>query len=157
MVRTYIRKGPVDGQDQKGRFIPGNKLGRGRPLGSHNQRTLAEKRLAEEEEGKTAISIHSRSVLDSIVADLGGEGALSTAEMILARRCAWLTTMCESLERKAAPLEPAEVSSYVLMTGHLARTLRALGLKRRPRDITPSLKDYLAAAKRPESSDDLDA
>jgi hypothetical protein len=144
-------------KDSNGRFLPGHKFGKGRIVGSHNKRTLAEKRLAEEEEGTTAIAIHSRSVLDSIVSDLGGEGALSTAEMILARRCAWLTTMCESLERKPAPLEPAEVSSYVLMTGHLARTLKALGLKRQPRDITPSLKDYLAAARQPENPDDLDA
>jgi hypothetical protein len=146
------------GHDEGGRFTPGHKKVGGRRPGSLNKLTATERLLAEEEEGKTAIAIHSRAVLASIVADLGGPEALSTAQMILARRCAWLTTMCESLERKPAPLEPGEISSYVLMTGHLARTLRALGLKRVPRDTTPTLQAYLAAARAPaESSDDLDA
>jgi hypothetical protein len=35
------------------------------------------------------------------------------------------------------------------LTSHLTRTLSVLGLKRQPRDITPTLKDYLDAVRQP--------
>jgi hypothetical protein len=36
------------------------------------------------------------------------------------------------------------------MTNTLTRTLGALGLKRSPRDVTPTLQDYLLAVKNPQ-------
>jgi hypothetical protein len=97
-----------------------------------------------------------RALLTNIVTDLGGEAVLPTAELQLAQRCAWISTQCEILEEKAAAAPLLELSAYATLTGHLTRTLTALGLKRQPRDVTPRLKDYLAAVRQPEPEDEED-
>jgi hypothetical protein len=61
--------------------------------------------------------------------------------MQLARRCAWVSVQCEALECS----EPFDVTAYTTMMGHLSRTLKVLGLKRQPRDVTPTLQSYLEA------------
>jgi hypothetical protein len=141
-----------NGQDARGRFLPGHKLAKGRPLGSHNKATATERLLSEK--GQSATGVRFYDVLASIISDLGGPEALSTAQLQLARRCAWVSVQCEALEKKAA-FEPSDVTAYTMMMGHLARTLRVLGLKRQPRDVTPSLKEYLAAARAPIETDDI--
>jgi hypothetical protein len=93
------------------------------------------------------ISVRFHSLLVNIVNDLGGKGALSTGQLQLAKRCAWVSVQCEALERKEI-FEPADVTAYVSMMSNLARTLKTLGLKRQPRDVTPTLQSYLEARKR---------
>jgi hypothetical protein len=64
------------------------------------------------------------------------------------------------MEQRAAEGEAFDVTAYGTLTGHLSRTLNLLGLKREPRDVTPTLKDYLYAAQHPadpEGPDNLDA
>jgi hypothetical protein len=80
-----------------------------------------------------------------IVNDLGGQEALSTGQLQLARRCAQISVECEAMERRAAEGLPLDVVGYVALVGCLTRALRTLGLKREPRDVTPTLRDYLAA------------
>ena len=41
--------------------------------------------------------------------------------------------------------EPLNAIAYGTLTGHLTRTLNALGLKREPIDVTPALHRYLDA------------
>jgi hypothetical protein len=123
-------------------FQPGNKLSKGRPRGARNK----------EPEGRPlspATAARFRSVLTNIVNDMGGEDMLSTAQTSLARRCAWLSIQCEMIEQR----EPFDLGAYALMVGHLARVLRVLGLKREPRDMTPTLKTYLDATREPASDE----
>jgi hypothetical protein len=47
--------------------------------------------------------------------------------------------------QKATAGEPLDLAAYGMLTGHLGRALRILGLKREPRDVTPTLEQYLAA------------
>jgi hypothetical protein len=56
------------------------------------------------------------------------------------------------MEQRAAAGEPFDLTAYSTATGHLGRTLKLLGLKRQPRDETPSLRDYLDAARQPDGA-----
>jgi hypothetical protein len=90
--------------------------------------------------------------MQRMAADLGGAGNLSAGEQQLIRRAAMISVTCEQMEQKAAAGEPFDLTIYATATGHLGRTLRLLGLKRVPRDTTPSLRDYLDAARQPDGA-----
>ena len=79
-----------------------------------------------------------------------GKGSYRRDKIQLARRCAWISTQCEVLERRAEPGQPVDLTLYTMLTGHLTRTFGVLGLKRQPRDVTPTLQDYLKAVRQPE-------
>ena len=89
-----------------------------------------------------------RDLISDHTSDLGGEDALSTAERVLIRRAAMLTLQAELMEQRFAQAEGGEASAkqletYQRTTNTLRRTLEALGLSRRQRDVTPSLSSYL--------------
>ena len=80
------------------------------------------------------------------LSDLGGEDSASEAEKAIVRRAACLIVELEQLERKFA-LNGCASSAQLLEYGRASNTLRRLletvGLQRRPRDVTPSLDEYL--------------
>jgi hypothetical protein len=94
-----------------------------------------------------------RSLVVSIVSDLGGQDNLSTAQLQLARRCAMISTHCETMEQAVAAGQDFDATVYGTLTGHLTRALKALGLKRQPRDVTPTLQHYLDAARQEDASE----
>jgi hypothetical protein len=153
MSRNATPKPLVAGQDRKGRFTKGNKLGPGRRLGSRNRPYDTGTKLLLEGKNQSAAARRFCSLLLGIVSDLGGQDALSTGELQLARRCAQISVQCEIMEQKAAEGETFDVTGYGILTGHLTRALRAIGLKRVPRDVTPTLQDYLDAAQPSDASD----
>jgi hypothetical protein len=91
-----------------------------------------------------------RDLVDDIVNDLGGRGGLSTGQMQLARRCAWISAQCEVMEQRHVPGDTATLLVYGVLTGHLARAFRSIGLERRL--PTLSLTDYVAAVHGAESA-----
>ena len=132
-----------NGQDARGRFARGHKLAKGRPLGSRNTSYTPPQ----------ALTIRRfRDLVGGIVRDLGGSDELSTGEMQLARRCAYISTMCEIMEAKPI-MEVAELATYGTLTSHLARSLKLLGIKRQLRDVTPTLRDYIQATRQPGSDE----
>ena len=77
------------------------------------------------------------------VADLGGDQNVSEAERAIIRRAAVIITELERMERDFALSEGApgipELEMYQRMANTMRRLLEALGLQRRPRDVTPHL------------------
>ena len=59
------------------------------------------------------------------------------------KRCAMISVACELMEKEAISGQPLNAIAYGTLTGHLTRTLNALGLKREPIDVTPALYEYL--------------
>jgi hypothetical protein len=102
-----------------------------------------------------------RRVKDAIadhLSDLGGEEHASVAERSLVRRAAVLTAELERLEVRFALAGADEVRAddlelYQRGTNTLRRALESLGLRRRPKDITPTLDQYL----RRRQADDADS
>jgi hypothetical protein len=87
-----------------------------------------------------------RETLAELVTDLGGPENLSAAERNLLRRASVLTTELTRIEEALAnspDILPELILLYAKASGNLRRLLEAVGLRRRPRDITPSLHDYL--------------
>ena len=90
---------------------------------------------------KDLISLH--------LADIGGEDAASAAERSIIRRACVMTVELERLETKFAAAGQAtaeDLDLYQRTAGNLRRLLEAIGLKRRPRDVTPTVQEYLEPA-----------
>ncbi len=88
-----------------------------------------------------------RDLIDDAVADLGGESMISSAEMILIRRASMLCLQAELMEQRwsdnGGEADAKQIETYQRTTNTLRRTLESLGLKRRPRDVTPSLGELM--------------
>jgi hypothetical protein len=94
-----------------------------------------------------------RDVIDLHLADLGGADVVSEAEASIVRRAATLTIELERLEARFSTSEapPADLDLYQRTANSLRRLLEAVGLKRVPRDVTPSIGSYLAS-REPEAA-----
>jgi hypothetical protein len=83
------------------------------------------------------------------VADLGGIEHCSTAEQSLCRRAANLELQLELIERfwagNGGQASERTLHLYQRVTSSLRRVLESLGLQRRQKDVTPTLKEYLDA------------
>jgi hypothetical protein len=138
--------GDMIGQDAKGRFIKGNKLSRGRKTGARNKPPVMAEKL------RSGPAVRLRELMERMTSDLGGAENLTEAERQLIRRAAMISVTCEQMEHRAALGESFDLTAYATATGHLGRTLKLLGLERQPRDETPSLRDYLDAARQPDGA-----
>jgi len=96
-------------------------------------------------DGRSASARRFKDILAAVVADLGGASELSEAQRQLCRRVALLSLQCEAEEGRAVAGEAIDFDSYGTMVNVLARTLRTLGLKRIPRDVSLDLQSYLRA------------
>ena len=93
-----------------------------------------------------------KDIIASHISDLGGIDNCSAAERSLIRRAAVLTTELEQLETKfatAGQADAGDLEIYQRCANSLRRLLEAVGLRRRPRDIAPSLSDYLVEREEP--------
>ena len=92
-----------------------------------------------------------RDLIGVHLSDLGGEEACSEAELSIVRRAALLTLELEVLEAKFEAEDGAslkQLECYQRTANSLRRLLESVGLKRRPKDITPDLATYLATKRR---------
>jgi hypothetical protein len=102
---------------------------------------------------------HGRQCLSScgyshrMAFDLGGRENLTEAQQQLIRRCAMISARGELMEAETVQGKPLNAIAYGTLTGHLTRTLNALGLKREPIDVTPVLNEYLSTL--PAENQDL--
>jgi hypothetical protein len=88
-----------------------------------------------------------RRCKDIIAAHLSDVPDASTAERSIIRRASVMTVELERLEAKFATAGEAnerDLDLYQRTAGNLRRLLEAVGLQRRPRDVTPTLEEYLA-------------
>jgi hypothetical protein len=79
-----------------------------------------------------------------LTADLGGPEAITAAKAELIKSAAVHGAMLEHLAAEWISGVPIDELRYVAIANGQRRLLVELGLERRSRDVTPSLKDYLA-------------
>ena len=97
-----------------------------------------------------------RDLISLHLSDLGGENVASEAERSIIRRCAALTVELERMEAVfalAGEATPESLDLYQRVANSLRRLLESIGIKRVPRDITPTLAEIaneIAASKREE-------
>ncbi len=85
-----------------------------------------------------------RDLFEAHAADLGGANSLSEAQRSLIRRCATIEVQLEQIEGRLAQGGSSDLRTYATAAGHLRRILETLGIERKPRDITPTLEQYIA-------------
>jgi hypothetical protein len=89
-------------------------------------------------------------VLQAFISDLGGRDDMSEAQYQVAKRCAALTVKCEMDEALMVAGEPVNMDAFGRNVSRLGRELQRLGfkgLRRRPKDVTPSVRQYAARAR----------
>jgi hypothetical protein len=89
-----------------------------------------------------------KDLLSDHIADLGGNDVVSHSERMLVNRASMLALQLEMLEKRFAENDGVgsneDLQVYQRLVNTLRRTLQVLGLRRRPRNITPSVDSYLA-------------
>ncbi|TRC76887.1 hypothetical protein FJV83_24195 [Mesorhizobium sp. WSM4307] len=98
-------------------------------------------------DGRTVWVRRLADLMALITLDLGGEDAISEMERGLVRRIATQQVAIEKLEAAFAQDGAADDKALDLhqrLSNTLRRNQEALGLKRRSKDITPTLDAYLA-------------
>ncbi len=104
-------------------------------------------------DAKSAWSRRFHDLVVGHVTDLGGADLLSEAQFSLIRRAAAIECELERLDARLSRDEPVDMDAYARVAGHLRRLFETLGLERKPRDVTPTLEQYLAATERAHAGD----
>jgi hypothetical protein len=86
----------------------------------------------------------ARHCIERLTSDLGGD--LSAGERQLVERAALLSVVLSDFETKWVGGQQIALSDYLAALNTFRRLLVSLGLRRRPKDVTPSVADYLAEA-----------
>lgn len=97
-------------------------------------------------DGRSAWVRRAKDLIEIHTADLGGPDNASAAEQSLVRRACVLTVELEQLEAKFAQAGQAstdDLDVYQRCASSLRRLLEAIGIQRRPRDITPTIDDII--------------
>jgi hypothetical protein len=96
-------------------------------------------------DGRTRAAQGVSKTINAIATDLGGAEHLSTGEHQIIRRAALTGAMLEDMAARWLMGEPVDPALYATLSNAERRLLETVGLKRRPRDVTPSLSQYLAS------------
>ena len=103
------------------------------------------KRLFVEGDGRSPWARRWRDLIELHAGDLGGIDVLSEAQFSLIKRAATIEVELELSEGRMSMGEEVDLDIFTRSVSHLRRILETLGIERRPRDITPTLREYLAA------------
>jgi hypothetical protein len=96
-------------------------------------------------DGRSTWVRRAKDLCHAHLVDLGGYDNASAAERSIVRRVAVITTELENLERRFALAGFAtaeDLGLYLTAANSLRRLLEAVGLQRRPRDVTPDPLAY---------------
>jgi hypothetical protein len=87
-------------------------------------------------DSSSAWSRRYRDIVAGHVSDLGGQAALSEAEISLIKRVSTLELECEQAEGRLSMGQEIDLDLFQRMTNSLRRVLETLGLERKARDVT---------------------
>jgi hypothetical protein len=97
-------------------------------------------------DGRSMWVRRAKEIIADHISDLGGIENCSAAERSIVRRASTLTVELERLEAKfatAGEASTADLETYQRCANTMRRLLEAVGLRRRPRDVTPTLGELL--------------
>jgi hypothetical protein len=97
-------------------------------------------------DGRTRAFQAVTKVIAAIESDLGGSEHLSVAEQQIITRAALTGAMLEDMGVRWLSGETVDPGLYATLSNAERRSLEAVGLRRRPRDVTPkSMREYAAS------------
>jgi hypothetical protein len=115
------------------------------------------KRLFDGVDGRNPWVRRARDLIRGHTQDLGGPDNASAAERSIVRRAAVITTELEQLEARfalAGIANPDDLALYFQGANNLRRLLGSIGLRRRARDVTPTLAQYLDAVHQQQTDEE---
>jgi hypothetical protein len=111
-------------------------------------------------DGRSVWARRLRDLVKLHLSDIGGRSVASEAEFSIVRRASAITVELERLELRFAeanlagqPPDPVDFDLYLRGANSLRRLLEAVGLQRRPKDVTPPLREYLGNIERAEAAE----
>jgi hypothetical protein len=93
---------------------------------------------------RTAAYRETAKLINEIEADYGGSDRLSTGERQLIQRAAVLGAVLTDTESRWIESGKIDPTQYCTVVNAQRRVLETIGLRRRPRDVTPSVAEYVA-------------
>jgi len=96
-------------------------------------------------DGRTRPALAFKTAVGDFVSDLGGDAAVSRAELELIRRAAGLSVLAAQIEAEIVNGDKVAIDRYTATINAQRRLLVTLGLKRRARDVTPDPLEYARA------------
>ena len=103
-------------------------------------------------DGRSLIARRYRDIAAQIAADQGGADRCSEARAQLIRRFAAAAVMAEAMEAQLANGESIDVAEHALLSSTLVRLASRIGIDRRAKNITPTLREYLSRSRSNEAA-----
>jgi hypothetical protein len=100
-------------------------------------------------DGRTSIARRYKDIFSAILVDQGGEDRCAEARIQLVRRFAAAACLAEQLETNLANGVQVSISEHALLCSTLSRLAARIGIDRIPRNVSPSLSEYLDAQVEP--------
>jgi hypothetical protein len=94
-------------------------------------------------DGRSLIARRYRDIVSAIASDQGGADRLSETRLQLIRRFAAAACLAEQLEARLARGEQIDIQEHSLIVSTMVRVAQRIGVDRVPRDVAPSLAEYL--------------
>jgi hypothetical protein len=94
-------------------------------------------------DGRSALARRFRDLVSAYIADMGGIDNCSEVKIGLLRRLAAASVLAEAIEAKAMNGVDIDLSEFCNLASTTVRLSSRVGIERKPRDVTPSLHEYL--------------
>jgi hypothetical protein len=94
-------------------------------------------------DGRSAMARRFKDITSAVLTDQGGAHQCSESRLQLVRRFAAAAVLAERMEARLARGEQIDVAEHAVLCSTLVRIAQRIGINRVPRDVTPSLADYL--------------
>lgn len=94
-------------------------------------------------DGRSVIARRYRDITNAILGDQGGIDRCSESRLQLIRRFAAAAVLAEQLESRLANGETIDINEHATLSSTLVRLSAKIGIDRVPRDVTPTLAEYL--------------
>lgn len=94
-------------------------------------------------DGRTAAARRFRDLVCAYIADQGGIDRCSEIKLGLLRRLAATTVQSEIIEARMVNGEAVDISTLCTLASTTVRIAQRLGIERVPKNVTPTLNEYL--------------
>ena len=84
-------------------------------------------------------------ILEGVMSDMGGAEHCTTLQRSLAESVAVMSAMVRDLEVRFLKGQAVDITEYTALINARRREATTIGLERRKRDVTPSVRDYIAS------------
>jgi hypothetical protein len=102
--------------------------------------------------GTSSTARRFRDLVNAFIADMGGADQCSEIKLNLLRRLASVVVQSELIEARMINGEQVDIGTLCTLASTTVRLSQRLGIERVPRDVSPSLVDYLEQQQRAAES-----